>query len=222
MKKFCVLTSGRAGSTALMDALARYSDIAVPNKQVNCPDNELLHPRYQDKYKEYYSQLVNHPFIDEMDFINAFFSSNSDFPYVGFKSMPHRHFMLKELAGSDVQLITITRRDVASTVASFMVARRANTWRRSGGRQQHKLIFDDTIKKECLDKLQYIKSCKHTLSLYSAIDLYYEDVCKPDFVNEKLDFFFNRHISIEAQEPTNAEHYVDNWVEFKTFISDNL
>jgi len=43
-KTFCVLATGRAGSTLLMKALKKFEDVAVPNKNVVCPDEELLHP----------------------------------------------------------------------------------------------------------------------------------------------------------------------------------
>ncbi len=38
MRKFCVLTVGRAGSTALLGRLARYPDIALPGKNIECID----------------------------------------------------------------------------------------------------------------------------------------------------------------------------------------
>ena len=43
--RICGRTVGRTGSTALMDAVQGFDDIAVPNKTIACPDNELVHPR---------------------------------------------------------------------------------------------------------------------------------------------------------------------------------
>ncbi|MEE9289637.1 MAG: hypothetical protein V3U99_01360, partial [Alphaproteobacteria bacterium] len=37
-RRFCVLTTGRTGSTALMNRLQRFEDIALPNRNIDCPN----------------------------------------------------------------------------------------------------------------------------------------------------------------------------------------
>ncbi len=56
-RRFCVLTTGRTGSTALMNRLQRFDDIALPNRNIDCPSNELLHPRHIGNYIKEYSRL---------------------------------------------------------------------------------------------------------------------------------------------------------------------
>ena len=96
-KKFIVLTTGRAGSTALMDALERFDDIALPNKNIECQDNELVHPYRlkQDIIK--YKEVFNKPINSRADLIECFFDYNSRSAYAGFKTMPERHAPFGEL-----------------------------------------------------------------------------------------------------------------------------
>lgn len=221
MNRFCVMTSGRAGSTALMDALARYDDIAVPHKQVDCVDNEILHPRRRGDYAQQYQQLSGLPVRDELSLIQAFYESNRQARYAGFKSMPERHRHLSEFANQpDLQFITLKRGDVSSTVASFLMAFDAGTWRREGGEQPHRLVFGPTYEKRSLGHLQYLETCEQMLqSLPGAIHLQYEELCQPDFVCERLDDFFQRHIALLNPKPsTTGASYVENWDDFRSFI----
>ena len=57
MRKFCVLTVGRAGSTALVDRLACYPDIALPGKNIECVDQELVHPTRIQVHAAAYAKL---------------------------------------------------------------------------------------------------------------------------------------------------------------------
>jgi len=222
MKRFCVMTSGRAGSTALMDLLSRHDDIAVPHKQVDCVDNEILHPRRRADYARQYQQLTGLPIQDELSLIHAFYESNRQSPYVGFKSMPERHRKLREFADqSNLQFITLSRADVPSTVASFLMAFDAGTWRREGGEQPNRLVFGPGYEQRSLGHLQYLETCEQMLqSLPAAIHLQYEVLCRPDFHCEPLDDFFQRHIALQdPKPPTTGASYVENWDEFCSFIN---
>ena len=222
MKRFCVLTSGRAGSTALMDALSGFDDIAVPHKQIDCVDNEILHPRFRAKYAQQYQQLTGLPTGDELALIHAFYESNKQAPYAGFKSMPERHRHLREFAAQpDVQFITLKRGDVPSTVASFLIAFDAGTWRREGGEQPNRLVFGPTYEQRAVGHLKYIMQCEQQLqSVTGAIHMQYEDLCHTDFVCPRLDEFFQRHIGLLNPKPsTTAASYVENWDEFCSFIN---
>ena len=225
MKPFIVFTTGRAGSTALMDKLASYPDIGVPNKQVDCRDNELLHPQFIERYKHYYQEYLDQPIRSEIGLISAFFRANQDRAYAGFKSMVNRHQYLEALTGSgEIQVITLRRADLAATVASFIVATRAGTWRRNGGPQPHKLFFDTQLRQQALAHLKYItRSIRVMCELPGTIQLVYEDLCGTDFVSDELNDYFGRSIQLEyPKAPINPADYVDNWLEFKTFIEDNL
>lgn len=222
MKRFCVLTSGRAGSTALMDALARFDDIAVPHKQIDCVDNEILHPRRRAQHAQQYQQLTGLPTGDELSLIHAFYESNKHASYAGFKSMPERHRHLREFAAQpEVQFITLKRSDVPSTVASFLVAIDAGTWRREGGEQPHRLVFGPHYEQRAIGHLQYVEQCDQQLqSLTGAIHLQYEDLCREGFFCPPLDNFFQRHIGLLKPKPsTTGASYVENWDEFCSFIN---
>ncbi|MBS0203226.1 MAG: hypothetical protein JSS49_10035 [Planctomycetes bacterium] len=222
MKRFCVLTSGRAGSTALMDALARYDDIAVPHKQVDCKDNEILHPRRRGLYAQQYQQLTGLPVTDELSLIHAFYESNLNAPYAGFKSMPERHQRLGEFAAQpNLQFITLKRADIPSTIASFLMAFDAGTWRREGGEQSNRLTFGPAYEQRAIGHLRYLLQCESQLrSLVGAIHLQYEDLCRSEFSCPALDAFFQRPIRLlNPKPPTSAESYVENWDEFCSFIN---
>jgi hypothetical protein len=205
-----------------MDALARFDDIAVPHKQIDCVDNEILHPKRRSQYAQQYQQITGLPTGGELELIHAFFESNRNAPYVGFKSMPERHRQLREFVTQpDLQIITLKRGDVPSTVASFLMAFDAGTWRRDGGEQPNRLVFGPAYEKRAIGHLRYIRQCEQMLlSIPTAIHLEYEDLCRPDFSNQALNDFFGRPIGLlNPKSPTSAASYVDNWDEFCSFIS---
>lgn len=224
MKRFCLLTSGRSGSTALMDALARFDDIAVPNKQVDCVDNEILHPKRRADYAQQYQKLTGLPVTDELSFINAFYESNKHAPYVGFKSMPERHRQLREFVTQpDLQIITLRRNDFPSTVASFLMAFDAGTWRREGGEQPNRLVFGPNYEQRAIGHLRYLEQTNRLLdSVPGAIHLQYEELCRDGFVSPQLDEFFQRHIGLlNPKLPTSGASYVDNWDALCNFLERN-
>jgi len=221
LKRFILLTSGRAGSTSLMDALARFDDIVVPSKQIDCVDNEIFHPQRIRQYAYTYQQLSGIPVRDELSLMEAFYQSNQDAGFAGFKSMPNRHRSLMEVATSGkTKIITLTREDVASTVASFIMAIDADTWRRQGGAQPNRFRFTALYHERAFSHLAYIKQSIDFLhSLPNAIHVSFEDLCRPDFSHKGLDEYFRRRIALDnPMPPTSGAEYVDNWDEFVTFI----
>ncbi len=55
--------------------------------------------------------------------VAAFYASNQTMPFAGFKTMPNRHRHLRRMINEhDIQVITLVRRDIASTIASFIAA----------------------------------------------------------------------------------------------------
>jgi hypothetical protein len=158
-----------------------------------------------------------------MSLVNAFFELASRSPYAGFKSMPNRHRNLQVFVQSeDIQFITLEREDLASTVASFIVAIDRDTWRRDGGEQVHGFEFKGEYVDRARSHLDYILSSSALLGrIPGAIKLTYEEICRDDFDNAQLNGFFGRVIKLDRpQAPTNAEHYVRNWDSFKRYIDD--
>jgi len=221
-KRFCVLTTGRAGSTARMKALGKFEDIAVPSKNVACPDEELLSPGRLQEYLRDYSRLCSEEVRTEEQLIDSFFRCNAAFRFCGFKSMPERH---KDYGAfvhmPGIQFITLSRLDVASTVASFIAAMKFKTWRRDGGAPAQKWTFragDDAGLVR--GNLAYVyKSLLQLDAVPNAIRITYEDICEPDFQCAALDNFFERRIRIEnPKQPTRGQEYLTNWEEFRSYI----
>lgn len=206
-----------------MDALALHPDIALPSKQVDCQDNELLHPREASKYIAWYQQFSTTPINDDIGLINAFYHASRDSNFAGFKTMPNRHRRLKLLVGNPrVQTITLDRVDLASTIASFVIATRQQTWRREGGKQSHRFTFDYSYRDQVEGHLRYVITSRWILqSIPGAIHLRYESLCDADFHDPALDAYFGRHIALlDPKPPTAAQNYVNNWGSFYAFIND--
>ncbi len=219
--RFCVLTAGRAGSTALMDALQSLDDVAVPNKNIACPDNELVHPSKMRRYAQEYSRLCNTQITRQSQLIECFFLYNAGFRFAGFKSMPERHRdYMAFINRKDITFITLARRDVPSTVASFMLAMAKGTWRRSGETPQARWTFRSEDAKRVLGNLAYVHNSLERLGVVpGAIRLTYESLCDPGFRCAALDGYFERPIRIEdPKPPTSGSGYVTNWDEFEDFV----
>lgn len=223
-KKFCVMTIGRTGSTSLMYALEKFDDIALPSRDTDCVDSELLHPDRIKQYMHYYQPYAEEPIEKPVQLINAFYDSHADDAYAGFKSMPNRHpNYMKFITRDDIKFITLIRRDVASTVASFLMAMETGSWRRSGGEQPGKWRFDPKIHGgRAMGNIEYVLQSHLLLQqVPNAIRLGYEGLCDPGKVHTELNEFFGRSIKIDdPKPPTSGESYVENWEEFRVFITN--
>jgi hypothetical protein len=224
MRRFCLLTIGRAGSTSLMDRLAREADIAVPGKNISCIDHELTHPARIQAHAAAYAGLCGHEIRTVEELIECFFAVNGAAAFAGFKTMPNRHKDLAAfVAQPDVRFITLTRRDVASTVASFLLAMATESWRRYGEPQTARWRFDAGRDAQAvLGNLRYVaRSHTQLEQVPNAIALAYEDLCRPEFRSADLDAYFGRAIRLDAPKPpTSGESYVENWREFRAFVEE--
>lgn len=220
-QRFCLLTTGRTGSTSLMNALAERDDVLVPGKLFDCPDNELVHPDKVRTYMDIFAKLSGKNVSGAEELIDGFFEWDSRAAYVGFKSMPTRHRNYADfIRRPDVKFIVLTRGDVPATVASFLTAMHTGSWRRYGGRQPAAWTFRQEDRKLALGNLRYVQDCRRMLSAVpGAIRLSYEQLCDPAFSCVELDEFFARPVRISnPMPPTNAAEYVTNWAEFSEFI----
>ena len=226
-RKFCVMTVGRSGSTSLMESLARYDDIAVPAKNIDCEDNELVHPRRVADHLKHYSALCKTDIRDQNELIESFFKFNESSAYAGFKSMPNRHNANETfLKSGDTQIITLRRRDIASTSASFLRATDTGSWRRHGENRDKSgphLRFNAKRHADRIAKnVAYIfQSHRQLAGFLGAIHLYYEDLCDPEYSNKQLDDYFGRPIRLEnPKPPTTGSSYLTNWEEFSRFVDN--
>jgi hypothetical protein len=220
-RRFCLLTTGRTGSTSLLDALAAHDDILVPAKLVDSADNELVHPECVSRYMRELSRMVGARIDAPEALIEAFFRLGEGHAYVGFKSMPNRHRDLAAFVGrSDIRFIILTRADVAATVASFAVALERTTWRRRGGPQE-RWTFEPRHRPQVLDLLDYVLQSGRLLAdVPHAVRLSYEELCEPSFSCPPLDLFFRRTVRLgEPKPPLRAADYVTNHEEFESFIA---
>jgi hypothetical protein len=207
-----------------MNVLERFPDIAVPNKNIPCVDNELVHPKRVREHLQRYAALCGKPIATPEQLIDCFYAYNAAFAYAGFKTMPNRHKHLGAfVARPDIRFITLVRRDIASTVASFLLAMKTDSWRRFGEPQQATWKFVAAQDGPPVrNNLAYVLHSLAQLSrVPNAIRLTYEELCDPRFQSPPLDAFFGRPIKLDdPKPPTSASAYVENWDEFRAFIDE--
>jgi hypothetical protein len=220
------MTVGRCGSTALMQTLQDFPDIATPNKNISCVDNELLHPEHIGDYAKQYERLSGYPIRSPGQLIRAFYTHNGNCRYAGFKSMPNRHRHFEQFAFTPgIQFITLTRLDIPSTVASFVIAMLTGCWRREGGLQEVAWRFDEAQFGDMVAaNLRYVLDSLNLIQgIPQAIALTYEDICRKNFMSLELDDFFERPIRLaHPKPPLHAETYVVNWLEFLEFVTRSM
>ena len=222
--KFCLMTTGRSGSTALMNAISARPEVVVPAADIECDDHELLHQQRFAATAKLYSQRCGITINSASELIDAFFSIHADARWAGFKTMPERHRDLREFVNrEDIQFITLARRDVIGTCASFMLAMEKNTWRRSGGAPIHSWTFSAKSRPRVEGNLQYIYSSLRVLQqVPGAIPVFYEDLCEPGYEHPALNSYFDtRLVFANPKQPIVAADYVTNWSEFTQFCVDH-
>ena len=219
MRKFCLITIGRAGSTSLMDRLARDPDIAVPSRNIQCIDHELTQPERIETHAAAYGRLCGTEIKTPEQLIDCFYDLNRSAAFAGFKTMPNRHKDFDGFVGRpDIQFVTLTRRDLPSTIASFLMAMATESWRRYGGPQSARWRFDaQRDSSAVMSNLRYVVRSQERLArVPNAIALAYEDLCNPEFSSGPLDDFFGRPIRLDdPRPPTLGETYEANWQEFQ-------
>ena len=220
--RFAIVTTGRAGSTSLLAALGAYHDIAVPAKQIDCPDNEIFRRRNPHVYWSDYERLSGLPIHDDISLARAFYLSNAAAPYAGFKTMPNRHRNLaKLLADLSVQAIALIRRDIPATIASFLLAIDSGNWRRPPTEAPGVLRYTPALNPRIDSHLVYLLRASQTLaSLPHAIRLSYEDLCTPNFDDPELQAFFGRRVTLpEPRAPLDPRTYVEGWPSYESYVT---
>lgn len=222
-QRFCVMTMGRSASTTLMAALEAESDIALPNKDIYCPGNELLQPVRMSLYRTYYSGKTGRSITTPQDLVDAFYACHADANFAGFKSFPSRHPDIASFSvHNDTRFVALLRHDLPSAVASFMMARSVSVeWARKGGPQTLHWQFDPELDVRGVEAkvVEVIGECRALLQIPNAIRLTYEQLCDPGFSSAALNALFERPIRIaNPRPPTHAADYVDNWAEFTAFV----
>lgn len=220
-KKFILLTPGRSGSTSLMDVLEEFENVAVPNKNIECENNELLHPRFVSRHKNQYEDLCKCKINTNRELMDQFFLYNKNYDYAGFKSMPVRHrddpgFLLR----ADIKYIILIREDIPSTVASFLAANLSNSWDRRGENRSKKIRISGLDYFMVLGNTFYIRrSMEMIKQINNPINIKYEDLCNLGYQNPTLDQFFDQPITLKnPRPPTSGADYVEDWGRFQKFV----
>lgn len=216
-QRFCVITSGRAGSTWLMDRLAEHDDVALVRRFIDSDDDELLNPLHIDAMRTRFGDVAA---SSSRSLVDGFYRAAGDWPFAGFKTMPDRHtddagFMLRP----DIRFIVLLRESLVDTVASFLVAAERHAWRR-GAQPPACWTFQPAHHPRATGLIDYLLRCQHALRrIPGAIQLSYEQLCTPGFRSEALDSFFARPLQFsDAREPTDARRYVSNHAELLEFV----
>jgi len=206
-----------------MAALARHPGIALPRKQIDCGDDELLREHSLHAHTRQYRRLSGALITSADELIDLFYDYNRGAPFAGFKSMPHRHKRYGDsVARPDIQAIILRRRDLASTLASFMLATEQGIWRRAGERASARWRFGDHNRQAALSILRNLKTNLHKLeAVADRIDLVFEDLCDRAFQDPRLDACFGRRITIDdSRLPVSGETCTDSWDAFLTFVRE--
>jgi hypothetical protein len=216
------MTVGRSGSTALMYALRKQPDLATPGKNIDCVDDELLHPDFVAQYASGYRRLTAADIGTPDQLVEAFFDFNAGAAFAGFKSMPNRHRDFAAFVRTPgLTVISLVRDDIPSTVASFLLATATGCWRRGGGSQSRSLRFDPRRHGPFVAaNLRYVNDgIKRIAAIPGAITLTYEALCRPDFRSPELDAYFGRAVRLEnPKPPLHGSSYIENWPEFQRFL----
>lgn len=220
-RKFCVMTTGRSGSTSLMQALRPHDDIALPIKQLGRVADELLEPNTLQRNMRSYEELLGEPIAGPEALIEAFYRYSAGTAFAGFKSMPHRHDNYASfVTRPDIRFITLVRADIPSTVASFMLAMRRGTWGRQGGPASKRWVFQPQDAEQARGILARLQTNLRALdAIPSAIRLTYEDLCDGAYCSPELEDFFGRRIRFKAPTPPiSGASYTGNWDAFLTAL----
>ncbi|MBL26193.1 MAG: hypothetical protein CMM50_01390 [Rhodospirillaceae bacterium] len=204
-----------------MERLREEKDVTLPSNDVVCEDEELLNPERIADYGRFYAEKTGRPVGDDAALIEAYFACHPDAAYVGFKSMPNRHTDLAAFVSRpDIAFITLTRADIPSTVASFMLAMHRGTWRRHGGKPMERWTFSENDAQRVGWNLAYVLQANATLARVPArVRLTYEELFAPGFRSAELDDLFGRPIRMPSPKPpVSGKDYVTNWPEFLSFL----
>ena len=220
-KKFCVVSPGRCGSSAFMRALNAFDDIASPCKNSQLLFSELLHPDFIEEAYSIYSALGDLNDRTPSKLIDCFYDVNSNFPFAGFKLLFCQSSGVSQLWFSrDIQFITLVRRDIASAMASCMMASDTGDWNRQGGGHKRGWSYSSAREEELKGRVEaHFKAVITLKSIPNTIVIYYEDIARGGFVDASLREFFGRDVRLaEPKEPTSGESYVRNWGEFRGLV----
>lgn len=222
-KKFIVLGTPRTGSESFVKALQQVAGLTTPANSTDLKQSELLNPRFISNFTSIYSLKFGIQLLTQSELINAFYSVNSSSPYAGFKTFySHVQGFSALTLQPDIQFIVLMRQNVASTLASLMVALDRGCWGRQG--ESHKSAW--RLRSDRIPQLKALVERHHEamsalIEVPNAIVVRYEDLCCEDFSDSRLDSFFGQRIAfVNPRPPVSGESYVVNWDDFRSHVAE--
>lgn len=222
-KKFIVLGTPRTGSESFVRALHRVPGLSTPANSTDLKQSELLNPRFISNFISIYSLKLGIQLLTQSELINAFYSVNSSSPYAGFKTFySHVQDFGALTLQRDIQFIVLMRQDVASTMASLMVALDRGCWGRCG--ESHKSAWRFSVDR--IPQLQKMVEAHHKamsalIEVHNAVVVRYEDLCSNGFSDSRLDSFFGQEIAfVDPKPPVSGASYVVNWDDFRSHVAE--
>jgi hypothetical protein len=215
-RTFIVAAVPRSGSTFLVKRLAEISQAWVPD--VN--HYELFNP-----YEKLFNCAVLHlDSASEVGMLDEFFRRSNQL-YAGFKTIPGFHAEWPVIsARSDIQFITLTRRDFLSCLASYVVSDRCFRWEQPSREQLNgqPLVFRELYATEerltsslgaTLAYLLFNYRALETLDTHpQTISLATEDLLENNATSDRLSEFFGNPVRFDGfQAPT---HYSECFADY--------
>lgn len=222
-KKFAVLTTGRAGSSSLLQTLEKLPGLITPANSTEVGQTELLNPTFRADFFSIYSGLCGRNLKSERELISEFYRQNQSARFVGFKGLYSQLSSFKSLLlMQDVTFVVLLRRDIASTIASFMVAMDRGCWGRKGNSHKSAWSFHPKRYHE-LNRLvvAHYVAISSLLRVPRSIVLHYEELCCEGFSDSRLESFFESKVRfLNPRPPVSGASYVANWIEFKSCVEE--
>lgn len=222
MQKFCLITTGRTGSSSFFNALRRFDDIRIPSYGGGCDTAELIHPLYMPLFAATYSQADIDRLPEKLELINDFYKYSDGKQFAGFKLLYSQLVEVESfLEREDVQFFVLLRKDIPSHMASQMMATDTGLWGRTGGPHTRSWNYAPQRKPGLTAALLNLKKAFNTFEgVKNAHVFYYEDLAGEGFFFDELDAFFGRHICLdEPKSPTSGAQYVGNWNYFRDEVT---
>jgi hypothetical protein len=118
----------------------------------------------------------------------------------------------------------LSRRDIASMVASWFVARKYDSFTLGSRQVVRSIHFGEDSEEDVRGNLRRVlRNMEMIERVEGAIRVDYEDLCADSFKSQELESFFGREIRLaNPRGPTDARQYVENWHEFSAFIDGEM
>lgn len=222
-KRFLVVGHPRSGSTFLIERLVRAADADAP-----LVNHKELFNLYERLFNTCVLQLDG---STELGMLRSFFARSTK-QFAGLKTIPSFHREWASVAAvPDLQFITISRKDVLSSIASILVSENTRIWDRTAreqldgrpgnfghwfrDRREQEMVLGDLINRFLFDT----RSIEQLNARPTTIALTCEELVGDTFRSEQLDEFFGQRMSLRGfRQPTDYRECFEDAPLFHTTI----